>query len=60
MYTKVPGFSNGKKEKLRKKYTTISDKDLSYNEGKKKVIIELLEFELGKSKEELGNIITAL
>lgn len=60
MYTKVPGFRNAKKEKLRRKYPTISNKDLNYNEGEKKEIIELLEFELGKTREELGNIISAL
>jgi hypothetical protein len=60
MYTKVPGFWNGKKPKQRKKYPTIFDEDLNCNEGKGKEIIELLELELGKTREELGNIISAL
>ncbi|MCW8802418.1 MAG: general stress protein CsbD [Candidatus Bathyarchaeota archaeon] len=60
MYTKEPGFWNGKKERLRKKYPTIYGENLNFNEGKEKEIIELLEFELGRNKEELGNIISAL
>ena len=60
MYTKVAGFWNGKKEKLRQKYPTISDEDLNFYEGKEKEMIELLEYKLGKTKEELRNIITAL
>ena len=60
MYTKVPGFWNGIKEKLKQKYPTITDKDLNFYEGKEKEMIELLEYKLGITKEELRNIIVAL
>ncbi len=60
MYTNVQGFRKGKKEIIRRKYPTISDKDLNFKEDKKKEIVELLEYELGRTKEELRNIIAAL
>lgn len=60
MYTIVMGFWNGKKEKLRQKYPTITDEDLNFNEGKEREMIELLEFRLGKTKERLRNIIIAI
>lgn len=52
---------NDKKEKLLKKYKDIlTDKDLNFNEGREKEMIEILSIKLGKSKKELLNIIITL
>jgi uncharacterized protein YjbJ (UPF0337 family) len=60
MKMNVIGFWEEKKEKLKQKYPVITDDDLVYNEGKEKEMIEMLGYKLGKSKEELVNIITKL
>jgi hypothetical protein len=60
MYKKLPGFWNGKKEKLRQKYPSITDEDLNFYEGKEKEMMELLEYKLGKTQDELRKIINAL
>jgi hypothetical protein len=54
------GFWNDKKEKLKLKYSDITDADLEFLDGKEKEMIELLGYKLGKSKEELSNIIAEL
>jgi hypothetical protein len=54
------GYWNEKKEKLKQKFPIISDEDLWYNEGKEREMIEMLGYKLGKTKEELVNIIVAL
>jgi len=60
MNTNVIGYWNEKKEKLKQKYAIITDKDLRFNDGKEKEMIEMLSYKLGKTKEELVNIIAAL
>jgi hypothetical protein len=55
-----PGYWNEKKEKLLKKYKNLTDKDLSYSEGKEKEMIEILGYKLGISKQELLKIIITL
>jgi hypothetical protein len=60
MNTTVIGYWNGKKEKLKQKYPIINDEDLYFHEGKEKEMIEMLGYKLGKTKEELRNIIAAL
>ena len=60
MNTRVTGYWNIKKEKLKKKFQNLSDKDLRFNEGKEKEMIELLGNKLGKTKQEILNIIIAL
>ena len=60
MNTNVIGFWNKKKEKLKQQYQIITDEDLRFREGKEKEMIEMLGYKLGKTKEELRNIITAL
>jgi hypothetical protein len=60
MNTKVIGYWSDKKEKLKKKYPTITDDDLQFNLGKEKEMIELLGYKLGKTKQELLYIIVAL
>ena len=60
MNTKGTGYWNIKKEKLKQKYENLSDKDLCFNEGKEKEMIEMLGKKLGKTKQELLNIIVTL
>lgn len=49
-----------KREKLRQKFPAISEKDLYYQEGKEKEMIERLGYKLGKSNQELLYIIVEL
>jgi hypothetical protein len=60
MNTKGKGYWNIKKEKLKEKFQILSDKDLCFSEGKEKEMIEMLGYKLGKTKQELLNIIVAL
>ena len=60
MSPKVIGYCEVKKEKLKQKYKNLSDKDLCFSEGKEKEMIEILGYKLGKTKQELLNIIVAL
>jgi hypothetical protein len=60
MKTATVGYWNCKKEKLKEKFDFLTDKDLSYNEGKEKEMIELLGYKLGKTKQELLSIIVSL
>jgi hypothetical protein len=60
MDNSVKGYWNVKKEKLRKNYPILTDKDLSFREGKEKEMIELLGYKLGKTKLELLQIITSV
>jgi len=60
MHTKNKGYWNEKKEKLRLKYPNITEEDLSYYQGKEKEMMEMLGHKLGKTKEEVRNILVAL
>jgi hypothetical protein len=60
MDTVVKGFWNEKKDKLKKNYPVLTEKDLSFREGKEKEMIELLGYKLGKSQQELIKIIVAI
>jgi C4-type Zn-finger protein len=60
MITNVEGFWKEKKEKLKQKYTVITDEDVSFREGKEKEMIEILSSKLGKTNQELLSIIIAL
>jgi uncharacterized protein YjbJ (UPF0337 family) len=60
MSTKVIGYWDKKKEKLKEKFPFITDEDLHYREGKEKEMIEMLGNKLGKSKLELINIIVSI
>ena len=60
MNTTVNGYWNVKKEKLKQKYPDITEKDLNFHEGKEKVMLEILSYKLGKTEQELLNIIIAL
>jgi len=56
----LTGYWNGKKEKFKQEYNTITDNDLEFNDGKEKEMLEILGYKLGKTKDELRNIIIAL
>jgi hypothetical protein len=60
MNTNVNGYWNKKKVRLKQKFPTITEKDLSFIEGKEKVMIEMLGNKLGKTEQELLRIIIAL
>jgi hypothetical protein len=53
-------YWKNKKEKLLKKYNNLTDKDLHYNEGNEKEMIETLSKKLGKTKQELLKLIVLL
>jgi hypothetical protein len=57
---RVRGYWDEKKEKLKQKYPDITEEDLSYCEGKEKVMLEILSYKLGKTEQELLSIIVAL
>lgn len=60
MNKRVAGYWEQKKEKLKEKFPNITEEDLLYREGKEKEMIEMLGYKLGKSKQELLNIIVAI
>ena len=60
MNTDVIGYWNEKKEKLKQRYQIITEEDLRFREGKEQEMIEILGYKLGKTKEELRNIIARL
>jgi len=60
MDTEVKGFWNEKKDKLKKNYPMLTEKDLSFRDGKEKEMIEMLGYKLGKSKQELIKIIVTI
>ena len=60
MYTNTTGYWNKTKEKLKQKYQILSDKDVQFIEGKEKEMIEMIGKKLGKTREELLNIIINL
>lgn len=54
------GNWNEQKGKLKKKFPTLTDTDLTFQTGKKDEMFGKLQVKLGKSKEELHKIIEAL
>jgi hypothetical protein len=60
MDTNIIGYWDKKKMKLKQKYKILTDKDLHYNEGKEEEMIQMLENKLGKTRQELLNIIVEL
>ena len=60
MSNSTEGFWKIKKKKLIKMFPLITDRDLNYKEGKEKEMVEILGFKLGKSNQELLNIIIGL
>jgi len=60
MDNKEVGYWNEKKEKLKQKFQNITDADICFRENKEKEMMEMLGNKLGKTKDELRNIIIAL
>jgi hypothetical protein len=60
MKSKVLGFWNERKGKLKMKYPLITDEDLNFQKNKEKEMIEQLSFKLGKTQEELLTIINTI
>jgi hypothetical protein len=53
------GYWRKTKSKLKQKFPTITEQDLSFHEGKEKEMIEMLGNKLGKTNLELLYIIAA-
>jgi len=60
MQEDIMSYKNQTKERLKEKYPNITDEDLNFREGKEKEMMEMLGFKLGKTKEELIEIIALL
>jgi hypothetical protein len=60
MRTNTVGYWKEKKGKLLRKYSNLTDKDLNFNEGNEKEMIEKVGSKLGKSMKELLSIIITL
>jgi uncharacterized protein YjbJ (UPF0337 family) len=58
--TEVKGNWNEQKGKFKQKFSSLTDNDLMFAEGKKDEMLGKLQIKLGKSKEELHKIISAL
>jgi len=58
--TEVKGNWNEQKGKLKQKFASLTDNDLLFEEGKKEEMYGKLQIKLGKTKEELHKIISAL
>ena len=60
MRTNTVGYWNDKKEKLLKKYKNLTSRDLRFIMGKEEEMMEILSYKLGKTRQELLNIIVTL
>ena len=58
--TELKGNWNELKGKLKQQYAQLTDSDLLLAEGKKEELLGRLQIKLGKSKEEIQKIISAL
>ena len=58
--TEVKGNWNEQKGKLKQKFAVLTDNDLMFKEGKQEEMFGRLQVKLGKTKEELHKIISAL
>jgi uncharacterized protein YjbJ (UPF0337 family) len=58
--TELKGNWEQQKGKLKQKFATLTDNDLLFAEGKKEEMFGRLQTKLGKTKEELHNIISGL
>jgi hypothetical protein len=54
------GYWETRKEKLLKMYQNLSQKDLDFKEGEEGAMLALLSDKLGKSNQELLNLIISL
>lgn len=60
METTDLGYWDGKKDKIKQRFPSLTDEDLNFQEGKEKEMIEMLEYKLGMEKLELAKIIESL
>ena len=51
---------NDQKEKLKTKFSNLTDEDLNYEEGKRDEMLSRVQTKLGKTPEELTAIIAEL
>ena len=58
--TELKGNWNEQKGKLKQKFAVLTDNDLMYEEGKKDEMMGKLQIKLGKTSEELHQIMTDL
>mgnify|MGYP003466620371 CR=1 FL=1 len=58
--TELKGNWNEQKGKLKQKFASLTDNDLTFAEGKKDEMLGKLQIKLGKTKDELHQIISAL
>lgn len=56
----IKGNWNEQKGKLKQKFAILTDNDLMFEQGKKDEMLGKLQIKLGKTKEELQTIISAL
>jgi uncharacterized protein YjbJ (UPF0337 family) len=58
--TELKGTWNEQKGKLKKQFAILTDNDLLFAEGKKEEMMGKLQAKLGKTKDELYKLISAL
>jgi len=58
--TEVKGSWNEQKGKLKQKFAILTDNDLMFEDGKKDEMFGKLQIKLGKTKEELHELIKSL
>jgi uncharacterized protein YjbJ (UPF0337 family) len=58
--TELKGTWEEQKGKLKQKFAALTDNDLMFSEGKKEEMLGRIQIKLGKTKEELHNIISSL
>jgi uncharacterized protein YjbJ (UPF0337 family) len=58
--TEIKGNWEEQKGKLKQQFATLTDDDLLFAEGKKEEMMGKLQIKLGKTKEELHKVISAL
>ncbi len=56
----MKGNWNETKGKLKQKFALLTDNDLLFEDGKQEELIGRLQIKLGKTKEEIKKIISAL
>jgi len=58
--TELKGNWNEQKGKLKQKFATLTDNDFLFEEGKKEEMLGRIQIKLGKTKEQLHQIISSL
>ena len=58
--TELKGKWNEQVGKLKKKFATLTDNDLMFEEGKKEEMLGKIQIKLGKTKEEFEEIMKSL